>query len=390
MKHSDALGAAKPWVAADAPIIWLLGKTQAGKTSIVAELTGQAHDEVGRGYRPMTRESRIYAFPPECPALRFLDTRGLADCVDHDSAADLAQAREQAHLLLVVLRVDDLDVQKIIDVVAETRRRHKQLPVIVAQTGLHRCYGKHERHADPYPFDGSDDDRRRPRVPPALGDAMLAQRRLFSRLKGPAPVFVPLDFTRAEQGVAPADYGADLLWSRFNEVLPLVAEQLRKDPTDTTVIRAKYILPYATAAAAANAIPIPVAGGLTSASLQSAMVVHIAHRLGFTEDYKQLRGEFVGALGTGFVAGFGSSWTAQQVLKLGLGWGTAVVASWTFAVTWAIGEVALYYFTEKSAGRTPERDDLRERYQQALRDAQGRYKHKKQKSEPEQPQEVTL
>ncbi len=75
----DALEHARAWVDADAPVLWLLGKTQAGKTSIVAEMTGQGHDEIGRGYRPMTQESRIYAFPPEQPALRFLDTRGLAD-----------------------------------------------------------------------------------------------------------------------------------------------------------------------------------------------------------------------------------------------------------------------------------------------------------------------
>ena len=69
----------RDWIDADAPVIWLLGKTQAGKTSIVAEMTGQAHDQIGAGYLPMTRDSRVYAFPPEHPVLRFLDTRGLGD-----------------------------------------------------------------------------------------------------------------------------------------------------------------------------------------------------------------------------------------------------------------------------------------------------------------------
>ena len=81
---------ARAWVDADAPVLWLLGKTQAGKTSIVAEVTGQGHDEVGRGYRPMTLESRVYAFPPEQPVLRFLDTRGLADSTDNDPGNELA------------------------------------------------------------------------------------------------------------------------------------------------------------------------------------------------------------------------------------------------------------------------------------------------------------
>jgi uncharacterized protein (DUF697 family) len=86
----------------------------------------------------------------------------------------------------------------------------------------------------------------------------------------------------------------------------------------------------------------------------------------------------VSALGSGFLLGFGGSWSAQQVLKLGLGWGSAIVASWTFAITWAIGEVGLYYFSAKLAGEEPDQAALRERYQQGLREARERYKTLKQ------------
>ncbi len=369
--------AARDWVDAEAPVLWLLGKTQAGKTSIVAEITAQAHDEVGRGYRPMTKESRLYAFPAGQPVLRFLDTRGLADAADNDPAGDLARAREQAHLLLVVLRVDDLAVEDIVAIVADTRRHHRTLPVIVAQTGLHRCYAEHDRHLEPYPFDGSDNDMRRPGVPETLSRSMMAQRRLFTDLKGGAPLFVPLDFTRPEQGIAPADYGAERLWDLLDQTLPDVAELLRRNLVAPQTIRTKVIFPWAMAAAAVNAVPVPVAGGLASASVQSAMVVAIAHRLGCGGEWKKLWGEFVSALGGGFVVSFGGSWAAQQVLKLEVGWGTAIVASWTFAVTWAIGEAALYYFTETAAGHEPEQQALRARYQQALRDARGRYQQAK-------------
>jgi len=368
-----ALEEARAWVDADAPVVWLLGKTQAGKTSIVAEMTGQGHDEIGRGYRPMTQESRIYAFPPEQPALRFLDTRGLADCAENDPDNQLALAREQAHLLLVVVRVEDQDVTEIIDAVAQTRRRHRQLPVIVAQTGLHRCYGEHDRHVDPYPFDGSNDDARRPGVPSELSRVMLAQRKLFDRIPGPPPLFVPLDFTRPEQGIAPADFGAERLWDLLEQTLPEVSERLRGNTDLPRAIRTKVILPWATAAAAANAVPAPVLGGLGSASLQAAMVAQIARRQGFPLSW-DLWGEFVSTLGAGFALGFGGSWAAQQLLKVGLGWGTAIVASWTFAITWAIGEAALYYFGEKAAGREPDAQKLRARYHAALREARGRYK----------------
>lgn len=374
---SDAAERARSWMNAEAPVLWLLGKAQAGKTSIVAEMTGQGHDDVGRGYRPMTQASRIYGFPPERPALRFLDTRGLADCADNDPSNELGQAQEQANLLLVVLRVEDQDVQEIIDTVNAARRRQRQLPVIVAQTGLHRCYDPHQAHLIPYPFDGSDDDAQRPDVPYQLGQLIMLQRRRFDRLPGKAPLFVPLDFTRPEQGIAPTDYGADRLWDLLEQSLPEVSERLRRSAVVPNAIRSKVMLPWAVAAAAANAIPVPVIGGLGAANLQAAMVSQIAQRLGFPPS-KDLWLEFVGTLGTGFAFGFGGSWAAQQALKMGLGWGTAIVASWTFAITWAIGEAALYYFGEKAAGRKPEREQLTARYHQALREARARYETLKQ------------
>jgi uncharacterized protein (DUF697 family) len=374
MQETTEFARARAWVDAEAPILWLLGKTQAGKTSIVAELTGQGYEEVGRGYVPMTKESRLYAFPADRPALRFLDTRGLADRADRDASNELAQAREQAHLLLVVVRVNDIDLSEIIEVVAQARRRYKALPLIVAQTGLHRLYGKHDRHAEPYPFDGSDEDARSAGVPHALREALLAQRRLFAHIKGEPAVFVPLDFTRAEQGIAPSDYGADRLWDLLEQTLPGVSARLRSDPATAGAIRARIILPWSLAAAAANAVPVPLAGGMVSAGMQAAMVANIAHRLGWAGDWKRLWAELMGALGSGFVLAFGGSWSAQQLLKLGLGWGTATVASWTFAITWAIGEVGLYYFSAKLAGDAPDQAALRERYRQAVREARGRYK----------------
>ena len=70
---------------ATAPVIWLLGKTGAGKTAIVSTLTGDARAEVGAGFEPCTRTAAFYDVPTEVPLIRFLDTRGL-DEVDYDPA----------------------------------------------------------------------------------------------------------------------------------------------------------------------------------------------------------------------------------------------------------------------------------------------------------------
>ena len=45
------------------PVIWLFGKTQSGKTSIVKFLTGADSAEIGNGFQPCTRFSRHYLFP---------------------------------------------------------------------------------------------------------------------------------------------------------------------------------------------------------------------------------------------------------------------------------------------------------------------------------------
>ncbi|MGB5834280.1 MAG: GTPase [Thiohalocapsa sp.] len=367
------------WAAAEVPTIWLLGKTQAGKTSVVAEITGQAHDQIGTGFVPMTRESRLYAFPEDDPALRFLDTRGLSDAADYDPSADLTDARERAHLIMVVARVDDLELTEVLDTLGRARRLHPNWALLVAQTTLHNCYGRHDRHPEPYPFDGTDDDGSRWAVPDALRRAMLAQRRLFERLPGAAdPIFIPLDFTRPEQGLPPSDYGAERLWQVLETQLPEIVAGLKTVVAGQSEqrLRAKDILPWSFAAAATNAVPLPVLGGLGSASLQALMVRQIARRCGFRANL-DLWSEFVSALGVGFALGFGGRWLLQQVAKLSPGWGSAMVASWTFAITWGIGEAAVYYFTEKAAGRAPGQQELTQRYHSSLKEARSVYHARK-------------
>src|ERR1700692_4590110 len=84
-----------------APVVWLLGKTGAGKTAIVAALTGDPRAEGGGGFEPCTQTAAFYDAPPEVPLLRFLDTRGLGEA-DYDPARDIAWCEGQSHLLLVV------------------------------------------------------------------------------------------------------------------------------------------------------------------------------------------------------------------------------------------------------------------------------------------------
>src|SRR2546426_7819562 len=86
------------------PVFWLFGKTQSGKTSLIKFLTGADQAEIGQGFQPCTRYSRLYEFPTaEAPLLKFLDTRGV-DEPGYDPTEDLAQYGAQAHVVLVTVK----------------------------------------------------------------------------------------------------------------------------------------------------------------------------------------------------------------------------------------------------------------------------------------------
>ena len=56
--------------------VWLLatqvGRTGAGKSTIIQKLTGHTDAEIGNGYMPCTKDSRYFDYPQHRPILRFL------------------------------------------------------------------------------------------------------------------------------------------------------------------------------------------------------------------------------------------------------------------------------------------------------------------------------
>ena len=107
------------------PVLWLLGKTQAGKTSIIRALTGSAAAEIGNGFQACTRNSRFYDFPDEVPVVRFLDTRGLGE-VSYDPDDDIHYCESQAHLLIAVMKVADINQAAVFEVLHTIRQRHPE------------------------------------------------------------------------------------------------------------------------------------------------------------------------------------------------------------------------------------------------------------------------
>jgi uncharacterized protein (DUF697 family) len=352
-----------------APIIWMLGKVQSGKSSIVQRLTGATEAEVGEGFRPMTKTARIFDFPPEVPMVRFLDTRGLGE-TGYDPGEDLAACERQAQLLLVVLRAGDPAQDSVFEATRAIRARHPAWPVVVAQTWLHALYPFPPSHPDPYPFAADADGLN---IPSALARALTHQRARFGALGGAGAVlFVPLDFTRRDDGLAPVDYGLDALLAALSEALPYAVmariDALHADRGGKIATEARSaILGYAVAAAAADALPIVAIAAVPA--IQGAMLRTLGSRF-FVEWTASDIASLLGAVGTAALVRQGIGFALKQGAKLipvyGQIGGAAAASLSSFAFTYALGYAACVYLKGRRTGVAASARDIQEAYRAAL------------------------
>jgi uncharacterized protein (DUF697 family) len=353
-----------------APVVWLLGKVQSGKTSIIRELTQSGEAEIGSGFRACTKTARVFDFPAEVPIIRFLDTRGLGEAA-YDPQEDIGFCEGRSHLILAVVKALDLEQKTVLDVIRTARRRHPEWPVVVAQTSLHEGYERGQPHTLPYPFGimaAAD------ALPRDLARAIEHQRTMFRSLPdGGELAFVPIDFTQVGDGFEPTDYGRDALVDALIAAAPTaVAAALAELPSahaDTAARKAaSHILGFALAAAASDAVPL--AGAVAVPIVQAAMLHQLAKLYAVDWD-KRAYAEFAGALGTGTLVRVASSFGVRQLVKLvpvyGQTAGAAAAAAASFAATYAMGKAAVYFLTARQQGKAG--DKAAAVYQSALREA---------------------
>ena len=352
-----------------APVVWLLGKVQSGKTSIIRELTGAGNAEIGSGFRACTRTARVFDFPAEAPIVRFLDTRGLGE-VAYDPKEDIGFCEARSHLILAVVKALDLEQRAVLDVIGAVKGRHPEWPVVVAQTSLHEGYASGERHPLPYPFGSAAGREPDDRLARALGH----QRALFQAVPGgDALTFVPIDFTQAGDGLEPTGYGREALIEALIAAAPTavaaaLAELPRAHGESAARKASAHILGFALAAGASDAFPL--AGAVAVPVVQAAMLGQLAKLYGASWD-KRAYVEFAGALGTGTLVRVASTFGVRQLVKLipvyGQTAGAAAAAAASFAATYAMGKAAGYFLAMRQQGRAS--DEVAAVYKAALRDA---------------------
>lgn len=331
------------------PVLWLLGKTGAGKSSVIQRLTGDSRAQIGNGFEPCTRSAMHYDHPQDAPVMRFLDTRGLGEA-RYDPAADLAAARGGSHALLVLTRVDDPAQAALISALESLTRSDARLATLHLHTALHSL---------------SDAERERAIQFNSEQVATALQRK---------PATVRIDFTDPDDGFEDPDVGLADLREAIIALVPELARVLSRsdghNQEETLYLSMRReITGYASAAAAVDLVP--AVGLVAVPSLQGKMLHALAGRYDIDWD-RRIATEFIAALGSGFLYRYALSLGSRQLAKLipvyGQTAGAAAAASISFASTYALGRAACLYLYRRKHNQTVDPDVLREAFVHAFKE----------------------
>ncbi len=364
--------------------VWLIGKPQSGKSSIVCGLTGVEADIVGQGFRPHTQHTQRYTYPSEdLPWLVFTDTVGLGDRPKDGQSPDEAliedlttglmagedSEKQRSRILVLTIKASDFATDSLRQIVSRVRGKTAEVPCLLAITCLHETYGDRETNHPTYPPKGVDFDD--------LERAIAAISKNFDRL---ADRVMPIDFTQPEDDYVPVNYGREALINGLADLLPkaeaTAIHRLLDDDALTEIgglyrgAARRYMLAFSVAAATLAAVPLPFATMPVLTTLQVSLVGLLGKLYGQTLSPSQAGG-VAGAIAGGFLA----QTIGRELVKFIPGFGSAIAASWAAAYTWALGEGACVYFGDLMGGKKPDPKTIQIAMSQAFEEARERFKN---------------
>jgi uncharacterized protein (DUF697 family) len=350
---------------APAPVFWLLGKTQSGKSSVVRALTNADDAEIGSGFRPCTKTSRRFPFPSaNAPVLEFLDTCGLGE-PGYDSTEDITAFQTVAHLVLVTCRITDFATAELRTQLGVIRAANPQRPVVLILTCLHEAYPQQQHPPYPESVDGFVDD---------VKTMVERQKQDFAGL---FDELVLVDFTKPVEGFTEPNYGLDALQAKLLAMLPgAYRETLRHLSDAQTQFRDRryqqavpVLVGYSTLAATAGAFPIPFVDLLMLPAIQTKMIHELAQRSGNPQASTRFL-ELSASAGLGLLA----TVALRQVAKLIPYVGSVVGAGLAGGSTYALGRAFLEYDRRVHDGHVPSEADVAEMYKEHLKQSESRWK----------------
>lgn len=331
----------------------LIGKPQAGKSSIVRGMTGQPKDIVGQGFKPHTRNTQRYPYPSEdLPLLVFTDTVGLGD-VERNTETIIQELRQtlkedaaRSRLFILTVKITDFATDSLRQIISQLKKDFSHIPCILALTCLHELY--------PSPTDNHPD------YPPQLEPIQRAAKTAEENFSHLCDRVLLLDFTLEEDGYDPVFYGLKALQETLDDLLPQAQAQaihqlLETDEQGKAIgdlyreVARHYISAFAVMAGIAAAVPLPFATMPVLTSLQVSMVVALGQVYGQTLTV----GQALGVIGT-LAGGFLAQAVGRELVKFIPGIGSVIATSWAVGYTWALGEGACVYFGDLMAGKKPD------------------------------------
>jgi uncharacterized protein (DUF697 family) len=351
---------------------WLIGKPQAGKSSIVRGLTGVAATIIGQGFRPHTQYTERYAYPTEeLPLLIFTDTVGLGDVkretqeIVRELESELQQQSQRARILILTIKINDFAIETLKEIARQIRQKYPSIPCLLAVTCLHELYPPDLPAHPPYP--------------PNLPDIERAFEELQSSFAGLFDRAVLIDFTLEEDGYQPLFYGLEAFRENLAELLPEAETRAIYQLLDTDAgekignlyrdTARRYILAFSTIAATVAAIPLPFATMPVLTALQVSMVGLLGKLYGQTITPSQAGG-IVSTIAGGFVA----QAIGRELIKFIPGFGSAIAASWAAGYTLALGEGACVYFGDLMGGKKPDPQRIQTAMTEAFQQAKQRFR----------------
>ncbi|MBD1865953.1 50S ribosome-binding GTPase [Cyanobacteria bacterium FACHB-471] len=350
----------------------LIGKPQAGKSSIVRGLTGVSAEIVGQGFRPHTQHTERYAYPSnDLPLLIFTDTVGLGDvnqstdAIIQELVGDLQESDRRARVLILTIKINDFATDTLRQIAQQLRQKYPEIPCLLAVTCLHEVYPPSTADHPPYPPDFAEVNR-----------AFTTIQQIFEDVCDRS---VLIDFTLEEDGYTPVFYGLEAFRDTLADLLPeaearAIYQLLDKGAGDQigNLYRdtaRRYMLAFATMAAAIAAIPLPFATMPVLTALQVSMVGLLGKHYGQTLTPSQAGG-VVSAIAGGFLA----QAIGRELIKFIPGFGSVIAASWAAAYTWSLGEGACVYFGDLMGGKKPDPQKIQAVMQEAFQVAKERFK----------------
>jgi len=354
--------------------IILVGKPQAGKSSIVRGLTGISAEIIGQGFRPHTQHTERYPYPSQAlPLVIFTDTVGLGDIPNQtpqiiqelQTNLDESEAH-RARILMFTVKVNDFATETLRETAENLRQNNPDVPGLLAVTCLHEVYPNQVENHPNYPPDF--DTVKRP---------FNAIQETFSGLYDRT---VLIDFTLEEDGYTPVFYGVEALRDRLADLLPEAEAKAIYALLDTSVgdqlgnlyrdVGRRYILAFSIIAGTVAAVPLPFATMPVLTALQVSLVGILGNLYGQTLSFSQAGG-IVSAIAGGFFAQL----VGRELIKFVPGFGSAIAASWAAAYTWALGEGACVYFGDLMGGKKPDPENIQSVMEEAFEQAKERFKN---------------